>query len=836
MKARCIEAVSAALGRGLQVAEIRTIETRIRDAMMMEARRDPATWQAMPLADQLKKGAELAAKALVEEAALKKKRVALAIQAWDRAENYLESQVASGADKTKLDALDRMLAAKNDGKDGIVSIESAANGIEAFSFGRLVAAWEAISPKFGGLWQDKKAEQAFILEAHGVDTGSPEMKRAVQAWNEVTASLRERFNAAGGAVGKLDNWGMPHSWSQKIAVQIGKQAWVDKFFQLVDRNAYVHEDGRLFNDAEMRSFLEQAWLTVATDGANKLKPEPMPGGAVKASRNSQARQIHFKDGMSALEAYDTFTEGNLFNTISGHVKRMSRDIALVEQFGPNSDHTFESLMRQAYTESVTASPKDLNRLDGKMEDVSNLYNYVAGNNPPPVHEWMANLGADIRAWLSAAKLGSATISSIADEGTLYLTAHVNKIPVFQVFLNELSALNPLNHEEKALAMRSGLMVKTMMSDMNRFGADAMGSRWSQKMSSLFMKASFLEKITETRRRAFSVTMMDSLGKLTRDLDDVSKLSKDDYRFLAGKGIDNETWQIWRAAQPEKWGGNHSVLTPESIMRVAGVDDIAKERAATKLLAITLDEQNIAVIEPGARERADMSSGTRAGTFKGELMRSIFLFKSFPHAMILRHVHRALDSYGTWQGKAGYLAALVAMQTVMGAVSLEINDILSGRDPRNLNPAEKFGMRNWIAALMKGGALGVYGDFLFDEAGASGRSPVETMAGPVLGTVAGGIALTQGNAVQYLRGENTHAGAELARFLRGVTPGSNLWYTKAATDHLIFQNMQEFFSPGYLADMRAKAQQKAGTTYWWKPGRPIDEARAPNIANVVGVKE
>src|SRR5574342_402608 len=76
MKARCIEAVSAALGRGLQVAEIRTIETRIRDAMMMEARRDPATWQAMPLADQLKKGAELAAKELVEEAALKKKRVA----------------------------------------------------------------------------------------------------------------------------------------------------------------------------------------------------------------------------------------------------------------------------------------------------------------------------------------------------------------------------------------------------------------------------------------------------------------------------------------------------------------------------------------------------------------------------------------------------------------------------------------------------------------------------------------------------------------------------------------------------------------------------------------
>lgn len=841
MKARCIAAVGAALGRPLTAGETRDIENRMRDAMKSEARRDPVAWQQLPLADQLISAARVASQQIVDEAKLKQARVGLQIKAWDAIENFANDQVAKGVDETRLDALDRLLASKNDGKDNTWNVESESRGIVATSMGKLVAAWEAISPKFLGILANDKMEEAFILEAHGFDTGIAEIKQAVKSWTEETDLLRERFNTSGGNVGKLDNWGMPHSWSQHIAVKVGRDKWVSDFMKFVDRSVYLHEDGTAYTDAEMQAFLEKAWLTVATGGANKVKPEPMPGGAIKANRNSQERQIHFKDGFSALDAYKTYTEGNLFQTISGHITRMARDISVIERFGPNSDHAFEALINKFspeahQTAALTGDPKAATHIDSKVEGLTTLYNYLSGNNPPPVDSWLGRAGADIRAVLSAAKLGSATITSIADEGTLYLTAHVNKLPLIKLFLNELKALSPLHHEEKALAMRAGLMVKTMMSDMNRFGADAKGERWSQKMSSVFMRASFLERLTETRRRAFSVTMMDALGNLTRRLPDVSRLSADDHGFLAGKGIDDATWQIWRAATPEDWGGNHTVLTPESIMRVPGFSEVEKARAASRLMGVILEEQDIAVIEPGARERADMQAGVRAGTFKGELMRSIFLFKSFPHAMFSRHIKRAMGAYGSWSGSAGYLAALVAMQTVMGAVALEINDVLSGKDPRNLNPAEKFGMQNWLAAFLKGGALGYYGDFLFDLNNTDGRTFAESVTGPVLGTVAGFDALTRGNAIQYLRGQETHAGAELARFLRGITPGSNLWYAKAALDHLIFQNMQEYFSPGYLADMRAKAQEKAGTTYWWKPGRPIDEARAPNIANAVGVKQ
>ncbi len=834
MKARCIQAVSNAIGRDITVGESRNIEQRIRDAMRREAGKDPAAWQALSVGDRLRMGAELAGKEIVEEANLKRLRVARQVEAWDRMEAYTTEQVAKGYDDDRLSAIERTLAPINDGKNNVVSIESNANGIEAASMGSLVEAWDAVSPRFMGLFASKDAEDAFVLEAHGIDTGNAEIKAGVKAWADTVERLRQRFNNAGGNIGRLDNWGMPHSWSDRLVLREGQDRFITDFMQWVDRRVYVHEDGRAFTDDEMQAFLGEAWRTIATDGANKLKPEPLPGGAVKANRGGQHRQIHFKDGAAALEAFRKYSDRNLFEVLSGHVRRMARDISIIEQWGPNADYAFQTMLRQAYQEA--AQPGAVTQADAALERVSRLYDYLAGNGKPPLDNWLARGMNDLRAILSSSLLGSAAITSLSDQGTLHLTARVNKLPALRLFMNQLRAFNPADRTEARLAARAGLLVKTMQNDVARFSADAMGPRWSNRMSAFFMRASGLNAMTEANRRAFSATMMDTIGALTRDVADVTKLDAEDYRFLASKGIDQETWDIWRAAKPETWGGNHTVLTPDAVYRAPGQwSDVQRHRAATRLLSVVLEEQNIAVIEPGARERAGTIAGEQAGTFKGELWRSLLLFKSFPHAMIFRHVERGLKAYDGMGGKAGYLASLIALQTLFGAVAMEINDVLSGRDPRNLNPMEKHGARNLVAAVLKGGALGIYGDFLFNEAGANGRSMVETMAGPVASTLAGIDAATRGNLIQLLQGKDPHFGAEMTKVVRGLTPGANLWYTKAALDHLIFQNLQEFYSPGYLARTRAKAQRDFGTTWWWAPGQGIDQARAPNVANIVGAR-
>lgn len=846
MKAQCIQAVSQAIGRGITVAESRNIEQRVRDAMLAEARKDPARWQTLSQAQRLTEGAQRAAQELVAEARLKKQRLALTVIAHDRIENYVATQVASGADATPVAALQRLIAGKGDGRNNTTSAEVNAKAVAATTMSKLVDAWDAISPRMLGLLADRKAEEAFVRAVYG-DTANvpPELVKAVKAWNEATEGLRQRFNAAGGDVGKLDNWGLPQAWNQDIAVKLGKQAFIDEFMGWVDRSIYVKTDGTPFTDAEMRDFLGEAYVTIATNGANKpIQPgQAGPGGAIKANRNNQARQIHLKDPDAAVAALRRWSGRSVFEAMSGHVARMSRDIALVEQFGPNADLAVSHFIDRYTAEAVKADPRSEPKVRATARRAANIYNYVAGNNPPPERQWLANGMASLRAWMTASKLGSAAITSLTDEGTLYLTSKVNNLPLFKTFINEVRAFNPLDRAEKRRAMRAGLLVNTMLDDIDRFGTETLGADIPQKVASTVLRASGLNAMTEARRRAFSVTMLDTIGQLTRDFDDVSKLDSDDWRILRGKGITAEEWQLWRAAEPDDWGQGYTVLTPERIYAVSdadvarimpGVDPkLAKERAATKLLAVVLDERDFAVIEPGARERTLLVGSTARGTVDGEIIRSFLQFKTFPIAMIMRHWSRALTLYKDTPSKVGYLAALVATQTLMGAVAMQINEVLQGRNPRNLNPFEgEHGVQNILAAVLKGGALSLYGDFLFADVNTYGRTLIGAFSGPTGGLLEDVGKLTLGNLQQAAKGEETDFGAEAARFARGYTPGANLWYTKAATDRLIFFQMQELANPGYLRRMQASQQKFNGATYWWDPADPT-RAREVDVAQAVG---
>jgi hypothetical protein len=239
-----------------------------------------------------------------------------------------------------------------------------------------------------------------------------------------------------------------------------------------------------------------------------------------------------------------------------------------------------------------------------------------------------------------------------------------------------------------------------------------------------------------------------------------------------------------------------------------------------------------VNEPGAREKATLLGGTIPGTATGELARAFWQFKTFPFAIINRHWRRGLGMFDKTSGKVGYIATLVALQTVMGAIAMEIGDILSGKDPRTLNPESAYGPKNLIAALLKGGALGLYGDFLFADATTYGRTLAGAIGGPMLGAIEDTYKLTVGNVQELSQGKDTNFGAEAIRAARGYTPGASLWYTKTATDRLIFNQMQEYFDPGYLARARAKAKREYGTTYWWNPGQPISRARAPELEAIV----
>jgi hypothetical protein len=638
--------------------------------------------------------------------------------------------------------------------------------------------------------------------------------------------------------------------------------------------------------AELTEFLRQAYLTLATGGINKLQPGVAMGTGALANRNSEARSIHFKDADAYLAYQASYGDKSLWSVITGHVEGLAKEIALLEQFGPNPDHTFRLFVERELKDAAIAEPERAAKLQAQATRLQNLYDFVGGRTLPVANEYLAQAFDTLRNWLVASRLGSAVVTALADEATLHLTAKVNNLSGLQLTRNELAALNVVNKTEENLANRAGLAIDTLLGHLNRWGQDNLGNTWSNKLASTVMRASGLEALDAARRRAFGTTMMSALGELVGKYDRLGVLDQADNRLLLSKGITELDWQVWRLAELEDWGRGNAVLTPEAIMRIdaaeldplvrseqarieaekqvkladidkmqamdqaerdaakadwtqiydeqiAGVERRMRLDAVTRLLGVTLEETDMAVIRPGASDRYLTGAGLQRGTWKGELVRSVFLFKSFPLAMIQRHWMRGLNM-DTVGGKATYLASLIAGTTILGAVSQMINDTLEGKDMRNWNPAAEFGVRNWIGAFLKGGSLGLYGDFLFSGTTRTSQTgPVSALLGPVAGAVEEAFGLTQGNVVQWLQNKDTHAGAEAVRFVRGNTPGASLWYAKGALDHLIFQQLQEYFSPGYLAKTERRLRKEFGQEYFWPPGTGIGNMRAPRPGRALG---
>ncbi|EJK90005.1 hypothetical protein ACLAJG_17610 [Klebsiella pneumoniae] len=818
MRQECINAVQQAASRRLTQQEIQNIEDRIYRNMRQLARNDPASWRAMTDAERLRRAGQLAANELTNEAALKRRRVALTIAARQRLDAFIKTY--QGKDG-KLEALNRTIAFHADGKSNFLSVESRGKATRDYALSQIQEAFEAVDPRFFHLFEDEASVRDLVYEMRGQDTGNVRAKKGAKAWAGVTELLRQRFNDAGGDIGYLENWGIPQHHSMEKVGRVSQDKWISDVIGKLDRKYYIKDDGQLMSDAELKTFLGEAYNTIATGGLNKLSDTGMRISGARSNRGNASRQIHFKDADSYLEYQREYGDRSLWEVMVGHLEGISKDIALVETYGPNPDHVFRSILDEVTAEQATANPERTGRIKRLANSTENLYNFIAGKTQPIANPHIARWSDNIRNWMVASRLGSALLASFSDLGTMYMSAKVANIPMNRLFMNQLEAMNPANRTELARARRAGLAMESLLGSVNRWAMDNMGPSVSRWAATAVMRASGLTAWTDAHKRAYGVTMMGSLGEVVSRAPDLRSLDDSDFRILKSKGITEQDFSVWKLAQQEDWGnGNTTMLTPESIMRIPdaavmhlGPPERVRFEAMRRLLAAVSEEVDMAVITPGAREQLFTGGGLQRGTWKGELTRSVFLFKSFPISVVLRHWTRAMGMPSAG-GRAAYIAAFLASTTMLGALSQQLNDMASGRNPREM--AGKDAGKFWLGALLKGGGLGLYGDFLLSDHTRYGGGALASMLGPVAGLVDDVVKLAQGIPLNAVEGKPEQTGGDLVKLGKGLIPGANLWYAKAALDHMIFNQLQEYFSPGYLRKVEQRSKKQFNQTYWWRP--------------------
>lgn len=858
MKDQCKAAVAKALGKAsLTAQEAANIDQRVIDAKKALARKNIQEWRNLSDAEKLVKAGEFVAQDI--QAQLKRKH---AIAARDILTQNKNLALLDHPTLSASEVVDRMVAPHGD-MSGIQSIDSKARAIASVYRGELVDFYTNIKGGLG-VFTDKDLVQKIVRERFNDNTGDPLAKKISDKMGEVFEGMRERFNRAGGDIGKLDDWGLPQTHSLEKIVLAGKQAWVQKAEGLIDTSKYVHEDGTYYSQQEIRELLEHSFDTLSSNGANKTEigRQSFGGNSKVTSRHSESRVLHFKDAESWMEYQAEFGGMPFVDLVEAHINGLSKDIAMVENLGSSPRNSMRILM-DAAEQKDWQKGIDANDTGKSRKRAQTMFDEFSGQNTPQ-SEVLANLGLAYRSMNVASMLGGTTISSVTDQAMIAKTASIHGIAYRKTFGELISQLNPKNKEDRQLAHSLGLATEEMLGSIARWADDGLTSvhgksqklaRVSSGIASQVMRVSGLNALTAASKVGFSKMLMEKYGRLSRtkawaDLDPM------DQELLTKTGLDERAWQVMQLADPVVDRKGNQLMSARSIYEIPddklkpfGDPQKVRDEVATQFQAHLLDEQGMAVVEAGLRERTWMSAGMKKGSGMGEIIKSMLQFKSFSASFLMRHGSRAFSQQGI-KGKAAYGVPLVIGMTLLGGLVVQLKELVNGNDPLTVwdsnDPWKSwdFMKRSFIA----GGGLPVLGDILVAGADVSGRDASEFLAGPFGSDFKTVLNLTVGNATQLSNGVETNAANETFKFMKGKIPAQNLWYTKAAMNLLIFDQIQDVIAPGYREKLIRKAEREQGRTRWvgdfdWSDafdfelGTPtfqqsISDAEAPKFNDVV----
>lgn len=674
--------------------------------------------------------------------------------------------------------------------------------------------------------ETKDLVDSIIRELHGESTGNAEAKKFAAAWRDLAEMMRQEFNAAGGSIKLRDDWGSPQSHNREAIIEAGEKAWVDYMMTpgVLNRDRMVNpHSGVKLGDEDLRDMLSHIYASITTNGWAHREATSRPKGYdIIHGRHNDQRYLVFNDADAWVKYQAKFGENDLFGSLMSHINTMSRDIAMMETFGPDPRamlHYFDNVL-QEYAETNHSMPGIKNLREYKsswMRSTWLMYDMAMGEHSTPVSKGFADFNQALRNLMVATKLGSAGISALSDPAFGQMARQIAGMPMAEKYvMGSIRPFQKLGKEGIKQGVRTGQILDIGMHVAAREMRHAMATQFrgvTGYLADRMMQYNFLGPYTQAGKIAFGLEFSDWIaGHIHHNWNDLPEPMRN--FFSLGHNFSEADWNKIRKVKVAEFQGD-KYFDPRDLFAV-------DREVALKYYAMQQRLLKYAVPEPTLRAKAAMLGETKAGTFLGEAWRHMLLFKGFSVSLnfvhgaeVARRYHK--DGFMTAFGMA---AAMIVHMTILGAISAQLKELTKGRDPKDMSNG-KF----WGAAFLQGGGVGIYGDLLFSEVSRSAYGAAMTAMGPVYGSLGGPLAnLTVGNILEGVSSDkDTNAGRELTRFIRENTPLiATHFMTRMIFDRMIMDQFQYYVDPKAHESFNRQMQwyrRDHGQEAWWPSGQP-----------------
>lgn len=691
---------------------------------------------------------------------------------------------------------------------------------------------EAYRPKWGGLVRPIKNMENIVFEAFGKNTGDQSAKEMAEAITKVFSWMRKRANMEGASINNAE-WRLPQRIDRLKVRQFTEEEFIADMKDAGDWGK-IEYHGNEVPIGNRDAILREMYRGIVTDGKNRFEAGVATGKANTADKLSEARFFHYATPEDYIQMMAKYGAGNVYDQVIGSIDRMSRDIAMMEHFGPTPQAGYNFMKRALAKRGADlelargpSKKKSFQKIETEaLVNLDDQYKILSGFTVGPEENlpmlWLSNANTFYKAPL----LSSVLLSSTPDLAFVKASKAVTGLPTVG-FMREYAKQFVANKRAfRQTAIRSGLIADSAISLANgftKFHGPLEGSQWVQRWADIHYRVGLASHHNQIIKHVYG---METMGHFA----DNAHLPFDKVEFspqMSAFGITPDEWDLFRstAIHVDREG---KFLRPVDLIDRTDGKASKNVRTGEKFMDFLLMSMKQAYPEPDVVVRAAAGEAVSSATGRGAALRMVTTFRSFPMTIQMTQLRNIQNLDRGSAIKA--LSALVLWTTLLGGVSLQMKALASGKDFYDpTDPAF------WGAALVQGGSLGLVGDTAYNSIRGGGVKAALTA--PVAGFVDStlrpvyDVVMTGADAsglTEAMGGITKDRPLTKDAVKLAETYGPRTWQFKLLLERYLYDTILEAGDPAAYAEKQRRVYKQAAETgqeMWWAPG---EEPRTPKV--------